>query len=166
MALVDAFGASRADEDVLVVVGHPDHFVGDHLADRQDQVVAAFGNHAVHLRGPREIQLTFRLLADEFGRHLAQRDQSAAPVMDAEQALRHIAEHGPDLAVGHGDVGPESGHHVGEPVAVILPGVAGELAGARVEAGEIRGKAQHLAARSQCVEGLEKTLLEIDVGRL
>ena len=41
VAAVDALSASRADQDVLVVVGHADDFMGNDLADGEDQVEAA-----------------------------------------------------------------------------------------------------------------------------
>ena len=97
MAAVDALAASRAHQDVLVVVGHADHFVGHDLADGEDQVEAALRDEPVDLRRPRIIQLAFRLLADELGRNLAQRLDVGAPVMDAEEILRHVAEHVRDL---------------------------------------------------------------------
>ena len=46
MAAVDAFAAAGPDQDVLVVVGHADDFVGHDLADGEDQIEAALRDAA------------------------------------------------------------------------------------------------------------------------
>ena len=55
MAFVDAFLAARADEDVLVVIGHADDFVRNDLADGQNQIVFAGPDEVGQLRRPRKI---------------------------------------------------------------------------------------------------------------
>src|ERR1700733_1776545 len=76
--------AAGADEDIFVVVGHPDDLVGDDLADRQDQIVATVAEKLVDLRGPGVVELSFADLMDEIAGDLSQRDDVVAPVVDAE----------------------------------------------------------------------------------
>ncbi len=57
MRAVDAHDAAGADENILVVVGHADHLVRHHLADGEDEVVAAVAHELVHLRGPLVVEL-------------------------------------------------------------------------------------------------------------
>src|SRR5580704_4916886 len=68
VAAIDAFTAAGSDEDVLVVVGHADDFVGHDLADGEHQIKTATGDQAIDLRRPRVVELALRLLANEFGR--------------------------------------------------------------------------------------------------
>jgi hypothetical protein len=71
VAAIDAVAASRAHQNVLVVVGHADHFMGHDLADGENQIEAAPRDELVDLRRPRITQLAFRLLADKLGGNLA-----------------------------------------------------------------------------------------------
>src|SRR5690554_7941246 len=64
VALVDTLTATRTHEDVLVVVGHPHHFVGHHLTDGKDQVEAPLHQQSVYLCRPGEVQLPFRHFVD------------------------------------------------------------------------------------------------------
>ncbi len=59
MAFVDPFGTPCAHEDILVVVGHSHHFMGDHLSDREDQVKASFSEQFVDLCRPGIVDGTF-----------------------------------------------------------------------------------------------------------
>src|SRR6476646_4025499 len=93
MTAVDALAASGANEDVLVVVRHPDDFMGHNLPDGKDQIKAAASNQTIYLRGPRIIQLAFRLFADEFSRDFAEGLDIGPPVMYSEKIVRGIAEH-------------------------------------------------------------------------
>src|SRR3984885_10761309 len=72
VATVDADGAACADEDVLVVAGHADDFVGDYLADRENQVVAPVAEQFVHLRWPGVVELAFADVVDKTAWVLAQ----------------------------------------------------------------------------------------------
>jgi len=85
MAAVDAVRSPRANEEVFVVVRHADDLVRHDLADGQDEVVAASRNQVGELNRPREIHRSFRNLADKRRGHLAQRRNTGAPVVDAEQ---------------------------------------------------------------------------------
>ena len=58
VAAMNAERTGRADQDVLVVIGHADHFVRHHLADGKHQVEASLGDHAVHLRRPGVVEQT------------------------------------------------------------------------------------------------------------
>ena len=149
MALVDARHPARADENVLVVVGHADDFVGHDLADREDQVVSAFPHQAVELGRPRLAVNAFGRFGDELGRDLADGDDVAPPIVDADQPLRQRGKHAVQLPVGHGVVRAQGRHHVGQPIAEILVGHAGQRPGHAVGPGEIGRQGQHLASRLQ-----------------
>src|ERR1035437_8067059 len=97
VAAIDAVTASRAYQNVLVVVGHADHFMRHNLANGENQVEAAPRDQLVDLRRPRITQLTFRLFADEIGRYLAKSLDVRAPIMHLEKIQRHIAVHRRDL---------------------------------------------------------------------
>src|ERR1700734_1399150 len=70
MAAVYAVAASRAAQNILVVIGHADDLVRHDLADRENEIEAAMRNEPVHLCRPRIVQLAIRLLADELRRNL------------------------------------------------------------------------------------------------
>src|SRR5580698_1740081 len=90
---VDAFASPGSDKDVLVVVGHADDFVGHDLSDRKHEIEAALRDQAIDLRRPRVVEFAFRLLTDKFRRDFAKRFDIDAPVMHAEERVRHLAEH-------------------------------------------------------------------------
>src|SRR3984885_5347591 len=58
VAAMNAERTAGSYQDVLVVVGHPDYFVGHHLADRKHQVEASLRDHAIHLRRPGVVKQT------------------------------------------------------------------------------------------------------------
>ena len=130
----------------------PIDLVRHDLADREDQVVPAFPHQPVELRGPRLAVDAFGGLGHELGRHLADRDHVVAPVVDAEQPLGHAGKHAVQLPVGHGDVRAQGRHDVGQPVAEILVGHAGQRPGHAVGPGEIGRQGQHLPPRLQLAE--------------
>ena len=49
---MDADRAAGSNKDVLVVVGHAHHLVRHHLADGEDEIVAAIAEQLVDLCGP------------------------------------------------------------------------------------------------------------------
>src|SRR5579864_4302302 len=49
---VDAVTSASADQNVFVVVRHPDHFVWHHLPQREHKIEAAVCNQTIHLRRP------------------------------------------------------------------------------------------------------------------
>ena len=49
MALVDEIGTSNTHEDVLGVIGHPYHLMGNNLPDGKDKVERGVQEHPVHL---------------------------------------------------------------------------------------------------------------------
>ena len=144
VALVDAFRAAGADEDVLIVVGHADDFVRHDLPERQDQIVPALGDQPADLRGPGPVEPALADLADEGGRHLAQRGEAVSPVVHAEEAGRDVAEHLLDLRLGHREVRAQGRQDVGQRLAVVLPGVTGQLPRSRVESRDVRRQSQDL----------------------
>ena len=109
MAAVDSVRAAGANQNIFVVVGHADHFMRDDLSDRENQIEAAAGDQAVHLRRPGVIQLAFGLLVDEFRRNFAECFDIGAPVVDAKQFRRDCTEHSRDLLRLHRGVRAESG---------------------------------------------------------
>ncbi len=90
---MDAHRAGCPHQDVLVVIGHPDDLMRHHLANREHQVEAALGDHAVHLRRPGVVKQAVRLLLDKGCRQLAQCDHIRTPVVDREERVRDVAEH-------------------------------------------------------------------------
>ena len=124
MALVDAFTPPYTDEEVLVVVRHPDHFVRHHLPDGKDQVVPAFEEHAVHLHGHGIVGYAARYLADVVGRHGTDMHDTVAPVMHAKERPGDAGEHFFDLPVRHWKMRPDGGKNIRQVFAVILVDVA------------------------------------------
>ena len=161
VALVDARRPAGADEQVLVVVGHADHFVRHDLADREDQVVAALPHQPVELRRPRLAVDALGGLGDELGRHLADGDHVVAPVVDAEQPLGHAGKHAVQLPVGHGDVRAQGRHDVGQPIAEILVGHAGQRPGHAVGPREVGRQRQHPLPRLQPRKRLDQGRAEV-----
>src|ERR1700761_1452451 len=102
MAAVDAFAASGADENVLVVVGHADDFMRNDLTDGEDEIEAALRDELVDLCGPSVAQQAFGLLMDVFGGDFAECFDVGAPVVDAEEIKWDGTEHECELAVIHG----------------------------------------------------------------
>ena len=68
--------AAGSDEQILVVVGHADHFMGHHLADRENQIVSAFPHQPVELRGPRFAVDALGGFGHDVGGNFADRDTS------------------------------------------------------------------------------------------
>src|ERR1700722_4038223 len=97
MAAVYALPATRAHENILVVIGHAYHFMGHDLADGDNEIEAAACNEPVHLRRPGIAQLAFGLLKDELGRDFAQGLDVCTPVMHAEKLCGHGAKHSREL---------------------------------------------------------------------
>ena len=156
------FAASGAHQDVLVVVGHADDFMRHDLADGKNQVEAALRNEPVDLRRPRIVELAFRLFADELWRNLAERLHIGAPVMDTEQIPRYIAEHVGDLVRPHGCVCAQRGKNRFEPVAVILPRIARQLAGAGVLAGFIGRYGKHAISLAELGHAFRKQVFQLE----
>ena len=88
MAIVDAGIPSSSDEDVLGVVGHSDHFVGDDLSDRQDQIVSPLGDDAIDLGWPRFRVDPFGRLRHKFLIDITEGIDIGAESMDADQVSR------------------------------------------------------------------------------
>ncbi len=99
---VDADRAAGADEDVLVVVGHTDDFVGNDLAYREDEVVTAVAQELIYLCWPGVVEFALADLVHELAGDFAQGDDVVAPVVRAKEGAWSCAEHGGDLFVGHG----------------------------------------------------------------
>src|ERR1017187_7469303 len=147
MTAVDSLTAASANQDVLGVVGHPDHFMRHYLADRKNQVESAFHNESIHLCWPRKVELAFGLRVDELRRNLAQRDNIGAPAVYAEKIARHVTEHGFDLRGLHRCMRSDSRQDGLELISVVLPGKAGEGASPRMEPRHIRRHRQNTLAR-------------------
>ncbi len=98
---------------------------------------------------------------DEFRRNLAQSLDVGSPVMDAEKLLRHGAKHSRDLFGLHGRVRAESGQNRLQAVAVILPRVARQIAGAGVHAALVGRYNEHAASLSKLRKTLRKQTLQL-----
>ena len=101
VAAIDAFAAARADQNVLGVVGHADHFMRHDLADGENQIEAAARDEAIDLRGPRVVQLAFGLSRMNSAGNFAEGFDIGAPVVHAEEIVRHVAEHARELIGPH-----------------------------------------------------------------
>ncbi len=146
---VDGLPAADADQDVLDLVGHADHFVRHHLAEREDGRVAALDKPAVDLDGNLVVrharaQHAAGDLVDVVGGHDAELHEIIAPAVLAEALQRdHVPEHAPQLVPLHGEVGAEGRHHIAaRPRADLLVEHAGQCAGVAVDAGAVGGQGQ------------------------
>ena len=166
VAAIDALAPARADEDVLRVVGHADHFVRHHLADRQNQIEAAPRDELVHLRRPGVVQLALGLLLNERGRQLAQCLDFGAPVVCAEQIPRHVAEHMRNLVGPHGRMRAKGRQDRLQLVSIVLPRESRQVTGARVLAALVGRYSQHVAARTQLGQALHQQLIELRGGKI
>jgi len=163
VGLVDDVGTAHADHDVLGVVGHAHHFVGDHLPDGEYQIVILEED----LIGF-DADFVVQFALGEFLNHLrgdgSQPDHVVAPVVDQKLLQRDGgAEHHLQLFFAHGAVSSEGGHDVDVAIlAVPLVDEAGDLAGLRVQPGMIGGKEQHFFRRlAGFLDGGEHQLLQV-----
>ena len=147
VALVDHAAAAQAHEQVLGVVGHAHHLVGDHLAHGQDQVKAAVHQQVVDLHlNVGDIQ-ALADLAHHLGGHLAQHGGVALPVVHQHILVRHhIAEELLLLLGAERHVGAQGGHHLHLGAHSLQAGIEdlGDLTGEGVAAGIIGGDDQDL----------------------
>src|ERR1700745_3547655 len=118
-------------------------------------------NQPVHLRRPRIVQLAFRLLVDEFRWNLAQGLGVGSPVMHAEKLLWHGAKHSRDLIGPHGRMCAKSGQNRLQPVAVILPRVARQVARAGMYAALIGRYSEYAISWPQLGKTLCKKILQL-----
>ena len=161
MAFVDALLAARADENIFVVIGHPDDFMRNDLADGQNQIVFAGPDEVGQLRRPRIIHGTLRHLLNKLTRHFADGGDARAPVVDAEKAFRHTGEHLADLRRSHRRVRAKRGQNVRQTRSVVIVNELRQRSRVRMEAGEIRRNDQHPLARAEAVQGLKQTLAQV-----
>ena len=84
-----------------------------------------------------------------------------APVVHAEEFGRHVAVHVLELRGLHGGMGAESGEHRFHAVAVVLPGVASEVAGAGMEAGHVRRNGQHALSFAELGQALREQIVQL-----
>ncbi len=144
MGFVDHIGAAHANHDILGVVGHAHDFVGDDLADGENQVIVV-PEDIVCL----DLDFVIHLAIGEFRNHLggdfAQGTDAIAPVVDLECALGNAgAEHHFQLRIGHGLVGAQGGHDVDMALsAVVFPDHRRDGARVGIQAGVVGGKQEH-----------------------
>ena len=153
MAAVDAFATAGADQNVLVVVGHSDNFMGHHLADGQDKIPLAVDDVPADLRGPGVMELALGLLLDEGGGDFAEGLDIGSPIVDEKAVMGDSAEHVGELIGAHGRVGAERREDFLETVSIILISGLGDGAGLGVEAGHVRRDGENTVAWAQFVEG-------------
>ena len=163
---MDAHDPACADEDVLGSVGEAYDFVRDHLADGEDEVMAAVAQQLVDLGGPGVVQLAFRDFKHEGAGDFAQSDNVIAPVVDAEQVARRGAEHGRDFLVGHGLVGAEGRQDVDELFSVVLVCQFRQHSGLRVHAGEVGRDRENTLAVAESVQRGEEAGFNFGGGQL
>src|SRR5258708_13913985 len=161
MAAVYAFSPSGAHQNVLVVVRHADDFMRHDLADRENQIETALCNQPIHLGRPRIVQLAFRLLVDELRRDLAESLHAGSPVMHSEKLCRHGAKHSRDLLGLHGSMRAKSGQNRLQPVAVMLPRVARQVARAGMYTALIGWYNEHAISLPQLRQTDYKQILQL-----
>ena len=166
VAAIDAFPAARSHQNVFVVIRHADDFMRHDLADGENQIEAALKDQPVDLCRPGKMQLPFRLLFNKSRGHFADGLNVRPPVVNMEQRLWHIAKHAIELRGRHSRVRAESGQNRRQPIAVVFPRVASQLAGARMEPRDVGWDDQHTAPFAQLVERLEKLRLQFRAGNL
>src|SRR5438128_6080410 len=93
VAAVDAVGAAGSDQNILVVIGHADHFMWDDLANRENEIELSASDEPVYLGRPVIIEAPFRLFADEIAGNNSDGFHILAPLMNMEEGAGHIAEH-------------------------------------------------------------------------
>ncbi len=119
----------------------------------------------IHLRGPVVGELALGHLTDEIPGKTTQGLQVVLPLMDPEELLRHLAEHGLPFLVGDREVGAQGGEHVGQGVAVVFPRELRDPAGAGMEAGEIGRHRNHARSLSQLRQRLEEACSQLGIGK-
>src|ERR1035437_7497418 len=147
MAAVYALSASRAHQNILVVIGHANNFMRHNLPDGKNKIEAAMRNQPVHLRRPRIVQLAFRLLVDEVRRNLAEGLDIGSPVVDVKEFLRHGPEHSLNLLGLHGGVCAKRRQNRLHPITVVFPRIARQFAGARMRAALVGRHGEHAVDR-------------------
>ena len=81
--------------------------------------------------------------------------------MNAKESLRHIAEHARNLIGAHGGMGAESGKNGLKAVAIVLPCIARQLAGARVLAALVGRHGEHAIALAQLGKALREQIFQL-----
>ena len=112
--------------------------MGNDLANGEYEVKRRIQKELVDLGRYAVVQLAFRYFLDIGGRHLAHGHDIVAPVVYAEKVERHVAEHLPQLMLGHCGMGAESRHHVCKRRPVIVIDHFGNGSGVGVESGKVR----------------------------
>src|SRR6266403_5323297 len=161
MAAVYAFSPSGAHQNVLVVVRHADDFMRHNLTDRENQIESALSDQPIYLGRPRIVQLAFRLLVDELRRDFAESLNVGSPVMHSEEVYRHGAKHSRDLLGLHGSMRAKSRQNRLQPVAVILPRVARQVARAGMYTALIGRYNEHAISLSQLRQTAHKQILQL-----
>src|SRR5712692_158344 len=118
MAPVDTVGSAGANKNILVIIRHSDHFMGNNLSDGEHQIESAFDQHPVDLNRPGIVELAFRLFVHILGRHFPQCDSILSPVVCVKQIERYAAKHLGDLARRHGSVRAKCRQYRTEPFSV------------------------------------------------
>ena len=139
MTLVNTFGSTCTDKDILIVICHANHFVWYDLANRENEVDIPFKQQFVDLCRPGEIASALSYLFDKLCRHCSQCYDIFAPVMDPKKVGRCLTKHMADLFCRHRRVCTQSRKDIREFVTEILPAMFGQLTGARRQACVIGG---------------------------
>ena len=144
--------SAHADEQVLRVVRHADHFMRYDLTGRDDEIIALIHHAAVDLHADR---LMPEAICDFFQiacRNLADFDDVMPPIMDDHAFIGNALEHDFPLLFGHRLVRAEGRHNVGlhAPFGQQMVVDAGDFPRLRMEAREIRRDDEHLLQRSAC----------------
>ena len=98
---------------------------------------------------------------DELRRDLAESLNVGSPVMHSEKLCRHGAKHSRDLLGLHGSVRTESRQNGLQPVAVILPRVAGQVARAGVYTALIGRDNEHAISLPQLRQTAHNQILQL-----
>src|SRR5207245_3095359 len=128
---------------------------------RENQIESALRDQPIYLGRPRIVQLAFRLLVDELRRDLAESLNVGSPVMHSEKLCRHGAKHSRDLLGLHGSMRAKSRQNRLQPVAVMLPRVARQVARAGMYTAFIGRYNEHAISLSQLRQTVHKQILQL-----
>ena len=161
VARVDHAGAARAHEEVLRVVGHADHLVGDDLSGGDHEIVLRVHHELVHLHGEGFLPQSARDFLHGLGGDVAELHHVRAPVVHDHLLEGDVLEHRLPLRLAHGYVRAERGQDVHVHAAFGQEAVAEarDESGVRVEAREV-GREDEDVAQLPCVEGRLERLRE------
>lgn len=137
----DGFLAAEADKIIFVVVGEAEDFVGDDVANIDDEIPGLVNEGRVQMHGDFPVGTSAGGFGNAVGGDDAHGGDPVAPIVGVDAFFGNRTEHPAIFFRGVGNVLPEGGNDMG--IATSGQGVKnpfGDLAGSAVGAGEIGRK--------------------------